>query len=122
MKSSFCVVFSRICICSSMCSLLIASYGNCRRQYLLDLKVLVFQVINTSSHYLTIDNRKKLVEEQAVKDEIEAYKDELARDAANTTLAQVYTKLGITHICATIKTNGRTAMFGEDKIYRIRVN
>ena len=50
-----------------------------------------FSGLNTSSVItLTIETRKKLVEDKLVKDEIEAYKDELARDASNTTLSQVH--------------------------------
>ena len=42
---------------------------------------------NTSSHYLTIENQE-FNRKEAVKAEIEAYKDELAREAKNTTLAR----------------------------------
>ena len=46
-----------------------------------------FSGVNTSSHYLTIENQEA-TRRQAIKDEIQAYNDELARDAANTTLAR----------------------------------
>ena len=46
-----------------------------------------FSGINTSSHYLTVDSQEAS-RKQAVKDEIKAYQDELARDAQNTTLAR----------------------------------
>ncbi len=46
-----------------------------------------FSGVNTSSHYLTIENQEA-TRRQAIKDEIQAYKDELARDASNTTLAR----------------------------------
>mgnify|MGYP003123734219 CR=1 FL=1 len=39
-----------------------------------------FSGINTSSHYLTIENQEA-TRKQALKDEIQAYQDELARDA-----------------------------------------
>jgi len=42
---------------------------------------------NTSSHYLTIENQE-FNRKEAVKAEIEAYQDELAREAKNTTLAR----------------------------------
>jgi len=41
----------------------------------------------TSSHYLTIENQT-FNRKQAIKEEIKAYKDELERDAQNTTLAR----------------------------------
>ena len=46
-----------------------------------------FSGINPSSHYLTVDSQEAS-RKQAVKDEIKAYQDELARDAQNTTLAR----------------------------------
>ena len=46
-----------------------------------------FSGINSSSHYLTIENQEA-TRKQAIKDEIQAYKDELAREANNTTLAR----------------------------------
>ena len=42
---------------------------------------------NTSSHYLTIENQE-FNRKEAIKAEIEAYQDELAREAKNTTLAR----------------------------------
>ena len=46
-----------------------------------------FSGINTSSHYLTIENQE-FNRKQAIRAEIKAYKEELARDAENTTLAR----------------------------------
>ena len=46
-----------------------------------------FSGINTSSHYLTIQNQE-FTRKQAIQEEIDAYKEELARDANNTTLAR----------------------------------
>jgi len=46
-----------------------------------------FSGINTSSHYLTIENQE-FNRKSDIADEIKAYQDELARDAENTTLAR----------------------------------
>jgi len=46
-----------------------------------------FSGVNSSSHYLTIENQEA-TRKQAIREEIEAYKDELAREADNTTLAR----------------------------------
>ena len=46
-----------------------------------------FSGSNTSSHYLTIENQE-FNRKEAIKAEIEAYQDELAREAKNTTLAR----------------------------------
>ena len=46
-----------------------------------------FSGINTSSHYLTIENQE-FNRKEAIKAEIEAYQDELKREAENTTLAR----------------------------------
>tara|TARA_Y100000361_G_scaffold145460_1_gene154663 strand:+ start:334 stop:789 length:456 start_codon:yes stop_codon:yes gene_type:complete len=46
-----------------------------------------FSGINTSSHYLTIQNQE-FTRKQAIQEEIDAYQEELARDANNTTLAR----------------------------------
>ncbi len=46
-----------------------------------------FSGINTSSHYLTIENQE-FNRKEAIKAEIKAYQDELERDAKNTTLAR----------------------------------
>lgn len=46
-----------------------------------------FSGINTSSHYLTIENQE-FNRKQALKDEIQALQDEIERDAENTTLAR----------------------------------
>jgi len=42
---------------------------------------------NTSSHYLTIENQE-FNRKEAVREEIKAYQEELAREADNTTLAR----------------------------------
>jgi hypothetical protein len=46
-----------------------------------------FNGINTSSHWLTIENQE-FSRKSDIADEIKAYQDELARDAENTTLAR----------------------------------
>ena len=42
---------------------------------------------NTSSHYLTIENQE-FNRKEAIREEIKAYQEELAREAENTTLAR----------------------------------
>tara|TARA_R110000824_G_scaffold65112_2_gene169865 strand:+ start:2579 stop:3118 length:540 start_codon:yes stop_codon:yes gene_type:complete len=46
-----------------------------------------FNGVNTSSHYLTIENQE-FNRKEAIKAEIKAYKEELEREAENTTLAR----------------------------------
>lgn len=46
-----------------------------------------FSGINSSSHYLTIENQEA-TRRAAIKEEIDAYTDELVREAENTTLAR----------------------------------
>ena len=46
-----------------------------------------FSGINTSSHYLTIENQEA-TRKATIKEEIKAYTDQLAREADNTTLAR----------------------------------
>ena len=46
-----------------------------------------FSGINTSSHYLTIENQETSRRE-AIKEEVKAYQEELEREANNTTLAR----------------------------------
>jgi len=70
-----------------------------------------FSGINTSSHYLTIENQES-TRKQAIKDEIEAYKDELARDADNTTLARFIRNLE-SRIYAQLSRQMVEQLFGE---------
>ena len=70
-----------------------------------------FSGINTSSHYLTIENQET-TRRQAIKDEIEAYKDELAREAANTTLARFIRNLE-SRIYAQLSRQMVEQLFGE---------
>ena len=70
-----------------------------------------FSGINSSSHYLTIENQEA-TRKQAIKDEIEAYKDELAREADNTTLARFIRNLE-SRIYAQLSRQMVEQLFGE---------
>ena len=71
-----------------------------------------FSGINSSSHYLTIENQEA-TRKQAVKDEIEAYKDQLAREADNTTLARFIRNLE-SRIYAQLSRQMVEQLFGEN--------
>ena len=49
-----------------------------------------FSGVGTSSHYLTIENQE-FNRKEANKAELKAYKEQLKRDAENTTLCLLYT-------------------------------
>jgi len=70
-----------------------------------------FSGINTSSHYLTIENQES-TRKQAIKDEIEAYQDQLAREADNTTLARFIRNLE-SRIYAQLSRQMVEQLFGE---------
>lgn len=70
-----------------------------------------FSGINSSSHYLTIENQEA-TRKQAIKDEIEAYQDELAREADNTTLARFIRNLE-SRIYAQLSRQMVEQLFGE---------
>ena len=70
-----------------------------------------FSGINSSSHYLTIENQEA-TRKQAIKEEIEAYKDELARAADNTTLARFIRNLE-SRIYAQLSRQMVEQLFGE---------
>tara|TARA_R110002020_G_scaffold57729_5_gene158785 strand:+ start:931 stop:1401 length:471 start_codon:yes stop_codon:yes gene_type:complete len=70
-----------------------------------------FSGLNTSSHFLTIDSQESS-RRQALKDEIEAYQDELARDADNTTLARFIRNLE-SRIYAQLSRQMVEQLFGE---------
>ena len=72
-----------------------------------------FSGINSSSHYLTIENQEA-TRKQAIKDEIEAYQDELAREADNTTLARFIRNLE-SRIYAQISKQLVDNMFGNEE-------
>ena len=70
-----------------------------------------FSGINTSSHYLTIENQEA-TRREAVKEEIAAYTDELAREAKNTTLARFIRNLE-SRIYAQLSRQMVEQLFGE---------
>ena len=70
-----------------------------------------FSGINTSSHYLTIENQEN-TRKQAVRDEIKAYQDELERDQANTTLSRFIRNLE-SRIYAQLSRQMVEQLFGE---------
>ena len=70
-----------------------------------------FSGVNSSSHYLTIENQEA-TRREAVKEEIEAYKDELAREASNTTLARFIRNLE-SRIYAQLSRQMVEQLFGE---------
>jgi hypothetical protein len=70
-----------------------------------------FSGVNTSSHFLTIENQEN-TRKQTVKDEIKAYQDELSRDADNTTLARFIRNLE-SRIYAQLSRQMVEQLFGE---------
>ena len=111
MRSSF-LWFLVIYVYIAVFSLLIASYGYAD-EISYRFKSPSFSGINSSSHYLTIENQEN-TRKQALKDEIEAYKDELARDAENTTLARFIRNLE-SRIYAQLSRQMVEQLFGEEK-------
>ena len=90
--------------------LLITVYSNAD-ELLFKFKSPAFSGINTSSHYLTIDSQEAS-RKQALKEEIQAFKDELARDASNTTLARFIRNLE-SRIYAQLSRQMVEQLFGE---------
>ena len=70
-----------------------------------------FSGVNTSSHYLTIENQEHM-RKMTIKEEIKALQDELERDADNTTLARFIRNLE-SRIYAQISRQIVENMFGE---------
>jgi hypothetical protein len=70
-----------------------------------------FSGVNSSSHYLTIENQEN-TRKQGIKDEIKAYQDELAREADNTTLARFIRNLE-SRIYAQLSRQMVEQLFGE---------
>ena len=70
-----------------------------------------FSGVNTSSHYLTIENQEHM-RKMTIKAEIKALQDELERDAENTTLARFIRNLE-SRIYAQISRQIVENMFGE---------
>ena len=70
-----------------------------------------FSGVNTSSHYLTIENQEHM-RKMTIREEIKALQDELERDAENTTLARFIRNLE-SRIYAQISRQIVENMFGE---------
>ena len=70
-----------------------------------------FSGVNSSSHYLTIENQEA-TRKQAIKEEIEAYTDQLAREKDNTTLARFIRNLE-SRIYAQLSRQMVEQLFGE---------
>ena len=70
-----------------------------------------FSGVNTSSHYLTIENQEHM-RKMTIKEEIKALQEELERDAENTTLARFLKNLE-SRIYAQISRQIVENMFGE---------
>ncbi len=94
---------------SVVCSLFLNTIS--ADEMLFKFKSPAFSGINTSSHYLTIDSQEAS-RKQALKEEIQAYKDELARDASNTTLARFIRNLE-SRIYAQLSRQMVEQLFGE---------
>ena len=109
MKNSF-PWFLIIYVYIALFLLLLTSYGY-SDELMYRFKSPSFSGINTSSHYLTIENQEA-TRKQAIKDEIEAYQDELARDADNTTLARFIRNLE-SRIYAQLSRQMVEQLFGE---------
>jgi hypothetical protein len=71
-----------------------------------------FSGIGTSAHYLTIENQE-FNRKEAIKAEIKAYKEQLEREAENTTLARFIRNLE-SRIYAQLSRQLVDALFGED--------
>ena len=71
-----------------------------------------FSGIGTSAHYLTIENQE-FNRKAAIKAEIKAYREELEREAENTTLARFIRNLE-SRIYAQLSRQLVDALFGED--------
>lgn len=70
-----------------------------------------FSGVNTSSHYLTIENQE-FNRKEAIKAEIKAYREKLARDEENSTLARFIRNLE-SRIYAQLSRQLVDALFGE---------
>ena len=68
---------------------------------------------NTSSHYLTIENQE-FNRKEAIREEIKAYQEELAREAENTTLARFIRNLE-SRIYAQLSRQLVENLFGENQ-------
>jgi len=70
-----------------------------------------FSGINTSSHYLTIENQES-TRRQSIKDQLEAYQDDIEREADNSTLSRFIRNLE-SRIYAQLSRQMVEQLFGE---------
>lgn len=70
-----------------------------------------FSGVNTSSHYLTIENQE-FNRKEAIREEIKAYQEDLEREAENTTLARFIRNLE-SRIYAQLSRQLVDSLFGE---------
>ena len=103
-----------VCVCVFLMSAIIFSLGSVSAdEMLFKFKNPSFSGNATSSHYLTIENQQ-FNRDKAIKEEIQAYKEELARDSNNTTLARFIRNLE-SRIYAELSRQLVDNMFGETK-------
>ena len=101
-------------VCAFLIVAIILSLGNVSAdEMLFKFKSPSFSGNATSSHYLTIENQQ-FNRDKAIKEEIQAYKEELARDSNNTTLARFIRNLE-SRIYAELSRQLVDNMFGETK-------
>ena len=81
-----------------------------------NLKTQSFSGVGTSSHYLTIENQE-FNRKEANKAELKAYKEQLKRDAENTTLARFIRNLE-SRIYAQLSRQLVDALFGDTQYTR----
>ena len=103
------VIFCVVLVCFIL--LLFSPLNTASAEMLHKFKSPSFSGLNTSSHFLTIDSQESS-RRQSLKDEIEAYQDELARDAHNTTLARFIRNLE-SRIYAQLSRQMVEQLFGE---------
>ena len=102
------------CVCVFLIFAIIWSLGSVSAdEMLFKFKNPSFSGNATSSHYLTIENQQ-FNRDKAIKEEIQAYKEELARDSNNTTLARFIRNLE-SRIYAELSRQLVDNMFGETK-------
>lgn len=109
MKNSF-SWFLIIYVYIALFLLLLTSYGY-SDELMYRFKSPSFSGINTSSHYLTIENQEA-TRKATIKEEIKAYTDQLAREADNTTLARFIRNLE-SRIYAQLSRQMVESLFGE---------
>ena len=101
-------------VCIFLVFAIIVSLGNVSAdEMLFKFKNPSFSGNAASSHYLTIENQQ-FNRNKAIKEEIKAYKEELARDSNNTTLARFIRNLE-SRIYAELSRQLVDNMFGETK-------